>query len=68
MAAELAPSAVRTASSDSRRTVRARIRFATFEQAITNSRPEAPNSSHSIVLASALIWSRNRLASIWKWC
>jgi len=56
-AARPAPSADRTASSDSRRTVRASTRLATFELAITNSRAEAVNSTHKIVLALELIWS-----------
>ena len=40
-APRLAPSAARTASSPSRRTERARIRFATFEHAMTNTTPAA---------------------------
>src|SRR5262249_1028163 len=65
-AAELAPSAAWTDKSDSRRTARARKRFATLEQAITNSRPEAPNNKYRMIVASWLIWSRSSLASIWK--
>ena len=53
--AALAPSAARTASSDSRRTVRARIRFATFEQAMTNTNPDAASRTSSTVLAFAVI-------------
>ncbi len=60
-AAVVAPNAERTASSDSRRTVRASTRLATFEHAITNSRPEAANSTHKIVLARELIWSCMRV-------
>ena len=63
-AAVLAPSAERTASSDSRRTVRASTRLATFEHAITNSNPAAANSTHKTVLARELIWSCIRVASI----
>ena len=47
-APRLAPSAARTASSPSRRTERARIRLATFEQAITNTTPAAASSSSRI--------------------
>ena len=53
--AVLAPSAERIASSGSRRTVRASTRLATFELAITKSRPEAANRIHKIVLARELI-------------
>src|SRR5439155_1015351 len=51
----LAPSAARTASSDSRRTLRARIRFATFEQAMTNTSADAASRTSSTVLALAVI-------------
>ena len=61
----LAPSAERTASSGSLRTVRASTRLATFELAITNSRPAAAKRIHRIVLARALIWSCIRVTSIW---
>ena len=63
--AVLAPSAERTASSGSRRTVRARTRLATLEQAITKSRPEAAKSTQSTVLARELIWSCIRVTAIW---
>jgi len=59
-----APRAERTASSDSRRTVRASTRLATFEHAITNSSPEAANRTHKTVLARELIWSCMRVTSI----
>ena len=51
----LAPSAARTASSPSRRTERARIRLATFEQAMTNTTPAAASSTSRIVRAGAAI-------------
>jgi len=51
----LAPSAARTANSDSRRTLRARIRFATFEQAMTNTSADAASRTSSTVLAFAVI-------------
>ena len=51
----LAPSAARTASSPSRRTDRARIRLATFEQAITNTRAEAARSTSNTVRAGDVI-------------
>jgi hypothetical protein len=60
--AALAPSAARTASSDSRRTLRARIRFATFEQAMTKTSPDAARRTSSTVRARAVIWSRRRTA------
>ena len=60
----LAPSAARIASSLSRRTVRARIRLATFEQAITKTSTDAASSTSSTVLARDVIWSRSRTASI----
>ena len=44
-----APSAARTASSPSRRTERARIRFATFEHAITKTSAEAASSTRRTV-------------------
>src|SRR5882724_1874917 len=55
IAAGVAPSAERIANSDSLRTVRARIRFATFEHAITNNNPEAANKTHNTVDAFELI-------------
>ena len=54
------------ASSPSRRTERARIRFATFEHAMTNTSAEAASRISSTVLAGDVISSRSRLASIWK--
>ena len=54
------------ASSPSRRTERARIRFATFEHAMTNTSAEAASRISSTVLAGEVISSRSRLASIWK--
>ena len=62
----LAPSAARTASSPSRRTDRARIRFATLEQAIRNTRPDAASRISSTVRAGAAISSRSGRASILK--
>ena len=53
--AVLAPSAARTASSDSRRTLRARIRFATFEHAMTNTSADAASRTSSTVLAREVI-------------
>ena len=50
-----APSAARTASSPSRRTVRARIRFATFEHAMMKTTPAEASSSSRIVRAGAVI-------------
>ena len=47
----LAPSAARIASSPSRRTERARIRLATFEQATTKTSAEAASSTSSTVRA-----------------
>ncbi len=63
-AAVPAPSAARMANSFSRRTVRARIRFATLEQAITKTSSEAASSTSRTVLAREVIWSRRRTASI----
>ena len=54
-AAGLAPSAARTASSPSRRTDRARIRFATFEQAMMKTSAEAASSTSRIVRAGDTI-------------
>ncbi len=54
-AAVLAPSAARIASSPSRRTVRARIRFATFEHAMTKTSTDAASSTHSTVRARDVI-------------
>ena len=51
----LAPSAARIASSPSRRTERARTRFATFEHAITNTSAEAASRTSSTVLAREVI-------------
>ena len=52
------------ASSFSRRTVRARIRLATFEQAMTKTSTDAASSTNRTVLARDVIWSRRRTASI----
>ena len=54
-AALLAPSAARMASSPSRRTDLARIRFATFEQAIRKMSDEAANNTSSTDRAGAVI-------------
>ena len=54
-AVALAPSAARTASSPSRRTDRARIRFATFEQATMNTSADAASSTSSTVRAGEMI-------------
>ena len=62
----VAPSAARIDSSPSRRTVRDRIRFATFEHAMTKTSPEAASSTSSTVLALEVICSRSSLASIRK--
>jgi hypothetical protein len=51
----LAPRAARIASSPSRRTDRARIRFATFEQAMTKTSPEAARRIRRTVLAGETI-------------
>ena len=61
-----APSAARIASSPSRRTERARIRFATFEHAMTNTSADAASSTSSTVRAGDVIWSRSRTASMRK--
>ena len=50
-----APRAARTASSPSRRTERARIRFATFEQAMMNTTPAAASSMSRTVRAGEVI-------------
>ena len=50
-----APSAARTASSPSRRTDRARIRFATFEHAMTKTTAAAASSTSRIARAGAAI-------------
>ena len=50
-----APSAARMASSPSRRTDRARIRFATFEHAMTNTSADAASSTSRIVRAGEMI-------------
>ena len=60
----LAPSAARMASSFSRRTVRARIRFATFEQAMMKTSTDAAMSTSNMVRAPEVSWSRNRVALI----
>ena len=57
----LAPSAARIESSPSRRTVRARIRLATFEHAMMKTRPEAARRTSSTVRAPEVIWSRSSL-------
>ena len=62
----LAPSAARIASSPSRRTVRARIRLATFEHAMTKTSADAASSTSSTVRAGDVIWSRSRTASMRK--
>ncbi len=54
------------ASSPSRRTERARIRFATFEQAMTKTSADAASSTSRTVLAGEMIWSRSRTASMRK--
>jgi len=51
----LAPRAARMDSSPSRRMVRARIRFAIFEQAITNTNIDAAISTNKTVLAREVI-------------
>ena len=61
-AALLAPRAARMASSDSRRTVRARIRLATLEQAMRKIRPEAASRMSSIVRARDVTSSRSGTA------
>jgi hypothetical protein len=65
-AAVEAPSAVRTTSSPSRRIVRAKIKFATLEQAIRKTNPDAASSTQSTVLALEVIWSRRNTASMRK--
>ena len=50
-----APSAARTASSPSRRTERARIRFAMFEHAMMNTSADAASSTSSTVRAGDVI-------------
>ena len=62
----LAPSAERIASSPSRRTVRASIRLATLEHAITKTSADAASRTSNTVLARDVIWSRSRTASIRK--
>src|SRR5688572_11662070 len=59
-----APSAARTASSPSRRTDRARIKFATFEHAMTKISAEAASKTSSTVRAGDTIWSRSVTASM----
>src|ERR1700685_4279652 len=58
----LAPSATRTASSPSRRTVRARIRLATLEHAMMKTSPDAASSTSSTVLAPDVISSRSNFS------
>jgi hypothetical protein len=65
-AQDVAPSAARTASSPSRRTDRARIRLATFEQAITKTSQDAASNTRSTVRAGEMIWSRSPTASMRK--
>ena len=65
-ALRLAPSALRTANSGSRFTLRASTRFATFEHAITKTSADAANSTRSTVRARTVIWSRRRTASMRK--
>ncbi len=60
----VAPSAARIDSSPSRRTVRDRIKLATFEHAMTKTSAEAASSTSRTVLAREVIWSRNSFASI----
>ncbi len=59
MTATAATTAARTASSDSRRTVRARIRFATFEQAMTKMSSAAANRMIITVRALDVSCSRS---------
>ena len=61
-----APSAARIASSPSRRTERARIRFATFEHATMKTSPDAASSTSRIVRAGEMISSRRPFASMRK--
>ena len=56
-----APSAARMVNSPSRRTVRARIRLAAFEQAMMNTRADAARSTRRMVRAPEVIWSRSSL-------
>ena len=65
-AAVLAPRAARIASSPSRRTVRARIRLATLEQAMMKTSAEAASRTSSTVRAREVIWSRSSTASMRK--
>ena len=51
----VAPSAARIESSPSRRTVRAKIKFAAFEQAMMNTSPEAASSTSNTVFALEVI-------------
>ncbi len=60
----LAPSATRTASSPSRRTVRARIRLATLEHAMMKTSADAASSTSSTVLAPDVISSRSNFTPI----
>ena len=60
----LAPSAARTANSPSRRTERARMRLATFEQATMKTSAEAASSTSRMVRAGDTIWSRSVIVSM----
>ena len=51
----LAPRAARTANSPSRRTERARIRFATLETAMIKTRPDAASKTNKTVRAPEVI-------------
>src|SRR5690348_17910935 len=59
-----APSAARIASSPSRRTDRARIRFATFEHATMNTSPDAASSMSRIVRAGEIIRSEEHTSEL----
>jgi len=60
----LAPSAARVASSPSRRTVRVRIRLATFEHAMMKTSADAASSTSSTVRAPEVICSRTACADL----
>ena len=62
----LAPSAARMPSSLSRRTVRARIRLATLEQAMTKTSTDAAISTSNMVRAPDVSSSRSFTALIWN--
>ena len=57
--AVLAPSAARIESSPSRRTVRAKIKLAALEHAMMKINPDAASSTHKIVFAPEVTWSRS---------